>query len=607
MSALLRKETRLLLPNFAGALLLAFSCYLIPARTSGSSSFETFLVILPYLLCPALVLMMALSSFGSELTAGTFSQLLAQPVSRSRVWWTKISLLGVAFLVVLTVWLVSFHHHFRAMLASPETEGLKQTMFWTPVLYALVIFSGGLWTVLLLRQVAAAFWITLIVPAAITMCFFNLPERFPALSRWGMITSLVLYSVAGFCFAWRLFLRAQDLPPTSGNIALPAWLGFGQQKKPAGRRAFRPCEALWRKELGLHQSHFVIAIVLALLHIVVITMRRFGDFRDSPGALFILEVFWALWLVMPLLIGCAAVAEERRMGVMEPQLCLPVGWRTQCRIKLAMTLLLSLLFGVMVPLAFEGQRILPDFSPKWAGETTKRLLPVSSLAGVAVSIGLLSFYTSTLTRNALQALGPGVLVVLLAWIAAVCAMNIESVLLLPLWRGPLIFFIGIPAVLFTLLALIFWNFKHTRLSSSVYRRNAFVLILALLSIATATASVYHRTWELLLPNDPPLEAPRIRPGSVTLKSARGFLAAEFSNGKVWMTAPWQPELGSGFIPGTNWAQVEVAGRLILGLQNDGSLWSTGHPYDPASTPLTNRSRRTRARAYRARPSFARGA
>ena len=93
------------------------------------------------------------------------------------------------------------------------------------------------------------------------------------------------------------------------------------------------------------------------------------------------------------------------MGVMEPQLCLPIGWRTQCRIKLAVTVLLSLLFGVMVPLAFEGQRILPDFSPKWAGETSKLLLPLASLAAVAGSIGLLSFYTSTLTRNSLQALG----------------------------------------------------------------------------------------------------------------------------------------------------------------------------------------------------------
>ena len=208
-------------------------------------------------------------------------------------------------------------------------------MFWTPLLYALVIFSGGLWTVLLLRQVADAFWITLIVPAAITMFFFNLPERYPAISRWGMITSLIFYSVAGFWFARRLFLRAQDLPPTGGNIALPAWLAFGQRKVRAERRAIRPRRALWRKELGLHQSHFVIATVLALLHAGVVAMRRFGDFRESSGMLFILEVFWALWLVMPLLIGCAAVAEERRMGVMEPQLCLPIGWRTQCRIKLA--------------------------------------------------------------------------------------------------------------------------------------------------------------------------------------------------------------------------------------------------------------------------------
>ena len=30
--------------------------------------------------------------------------------------------------------------------------------------FGLVVFSGGLWTVLLLRQVAAAFWFTVLVP-----------------------------------------------------------------------------------------------------------------------------------------------------------------------------------------------------------------------------------------------------------------------------------------------------------------------------------------------------------------------------------------------------------------------------------------------------------
>ena len=39
---------------------------------------------------------MTLGSFGRELSAGTFSFLLAQPVSRSRVWWTKTLLLAAA-------------------------------------------------------------------------------------------------------------------------------------------------------------------------------------------------------------------------------------------------------------------------------------------------------------------------------------------------------------------------------------------------------------------------------------------------------------------------------------------------------------------------------
>ena len=47
--------------------------------------------------------------------------------------------------------------------------------------------------------------------------------------------------------------------------------------------------------------------------------------------------------MMPLLIGCEAVAEERRLGTLEGQLCLPVKRRTQFAVKVVVVVALSIL------------------------------------------------------------------------------------------------------------------------------------------------------------------------------------------------------------------------------------------------------------------------
>jgi hypothetical protein len=47
-----------------------------------------------------------------------------------------------------------------------------------------------------------------------------------------------------------------------------------------------------------------------------------------------LEFWWVLWLGLPFLVGSAAVAEERKLGTLEGQLCLPTTRRTQFAVKL---------------------------------------------------------------------------------------------------------------------------------------------------------------------------------------------------------------------------------------------------------------------------------
>jgi ABC-type transport system involved in multi-copper enzyme maturation permease subunit len=108
MSALVRKEIRLLWPSWVAALLMAFSIWLVPKNQNSASDLERMLVVIPFIACPLMLVIMTLSSFGREITSNTFSSLLAQPVPRARIWWTKTLLLAAAVGIVWTVWWFSF-------------------------------------------------------------------------------------------------------------------------------------------------------------------------------------------------------------------------------------------------------------------------------------------------------------------------------------------------------------------------------------------------------------------------------------------------------------------------------------------------------------------
>jgi len=458
MSAIIRKEIRLLLPSFLIGVALSSATVFLKEDPFGG--FNVLVASFSTLSCSAIAVFMALNSFGSEISAGTFSILLAQPVSRRQIWRTKTLLLAAALFIGGLLWCAILYLRLE-VFNHPKGSGDFWDIFRGAWLFLLVIYSGALWTVLLLRQMVAAFWFTLLTPAAIlVLIMFSWPEKYSAASEPAVIAGLLIYSVAGFWFARRLFLRAQDVAWTGGTIAMPELGWLERLKKSSGaRRRGSPRAALQMKEFQLHQSQFLIAGALALLHLGVIATRKFGHFQKNSALEFVLECFWVLWLVVPALAGCAAAAEERKLGTLEGQLCLPVRRRTQFAVKAGVVLLLSLLFGVAMPLLLEGARILPHykFNPltaiaglqnalKWHLQmSTAQIffwncvgvigahLPLLTLAGIATAIGMISLYASTLARNTLQALAPAVLMWLMwfllfmaGWPANFCSNYLAS-------------------------------------------------------------------------------------------------------------------------------------------------------------------------------------
>lgn len=608
MNALLKKEIRVLLPSFA------LACAVTPAMLfiqQGIGPLAGLLWLLPSVVCPALVIMMALNSFGVEVSSGTFSSLLAQPISRLKIWQTKIVLLAVSLLGISALWF--------AMLCYRETffdydhqSGLDD-FFTGIVVFALVVFSGSLWTVLLLRQVAAAFWFTLLIPGMLLVVLEGLLAATDDYFREGMVvTVLGLYSLAGLFFARWLFMRAQDLQWTGGSIVMPEMQGFaGFRASRAAVRLWHPRAALWWKEFQLHQSQYVIAFTLIVLHLGVLAVRKFHDLHNSHDLQFVLEIFWGIWLVMPVLVGCTAVAEERKLGTLEGQLCLPVKRSQQFKIKFTVVLLLSLFFGAVMPLLLEGTRILPglpfgNISFPAGVELTQtqaflwnclaavnRSLPVLIFTGAVALMGLVSFYISTLTRNTLQSLAPAVMSLAIMFFLLLSAAMSGLYETGFLWRGPLPYFIALPLFLLALLLLAFGNFSQPRIDWLIGRRNLLGLTAALALGIALTSAIYHRTWEKLAPFEPAHGPARLQlSDTARLDTQFGFLKVQLPGGKIWIGQFKYPALNpiafllgniraaldhDNFVTDSNWLDIKRAYTETVGIKTDGTLWVSDQP------------------------------
>jgi hypothetical protein len=616
MNLLIKKEIRLLLPSFAVCCAPALANFFFRFNPDGSLQ-GWWWFMLAFVFSGAMAVMLALNSFGVEISSGTFSNLLAQPVSRQKIWETKILLLAVSLLIVGVFWggcgLVRLKTIGRDLNFLDLCTGVGT--------FGLVVFSGGLWTVLLLRQVAAAFWFTVLVPgvliAMVAGFFGGESNEFVT----GMIVSVLgLYSLAGLFFARWLFFRAQDVQWSGGTIVMPEMRGWARLKSATGGlRRWRPQAALFWKEVQLHQSGFVLAGALALLHLGALATRKFGNFRRNSDMEFILEIFWGLWLVMPMLVGAAAVAEERKLGMLAGQLCLPVKRRIQFAVKFRIVLVLSVLFGTVLPLLLEGARILPDFhilpsnfhfddmrllqlgarqSFFWyCLEMINNLTPLLSLIGMALAIGAISFYASTLARNTLQALVPAVLGIIIFAFLIFNAYWPEFIFHYPIWHGPLIYFIGIPAFVMVLVGLSFWNCQHTDPGGKVWRWNVLVAVTALIFVMAVTTAVYHRVWEKLSPFEPAHGAARLTLSNpAALRDQWNTFFVHLPDGRIWaddyglnfnagnplalflgniqLTSPG----GGHFYNGSNWVNM-VRGPWSerAGIKADGTLWVSGNP------------------------------
>ena len=398
MNAQVAKEIRLMLPAYLAALALAIVPVWLLPRNPWT---PTVAMLYPFGLAVAVL---ALSSFGREFSMATFPLLLSQPVARPRIWWTKVVVLAVAMGTVLVAWWISC---IAWTFAGTPPSGWEEVLI-LGVPVSLAVFAGGLWSTLLLRQVAAAFWFTVFVPVGIAAMIVVLGGTVP----W-VFGVLSLYS------AGRIFSRLETLPRRAGNHVDRWHCRLARLGCSAGRlassscRSCRPIAALLVKELQLQQVSLLGMAALFVLHLGVVLARKatLGSLQGTARAVF--DFYPFVWVFVPLLVGSLSVAEERRLGTMEAHLGLPVSSRIQFVIKFLFVLVLGGLLSSALLLAAESVATVLG-APAQIGIFEPGETPVV-LFCTLLAVSLISFYASSLTRNLLQAMAVSVVLGLLTF------------------------------------------------------------------------------------------------------------------------------------------------------------------------------------------------
>ncbi len=587
MSALVRKEIRLLLPAWiAGVFLVVAPIPLGEMLGQGPGLDITFSLTFCAVAIGCLTL--GLTGFGREMSSHTFSILLAQPCARREFWRAKVVVLLVS-LIPLALFLGLVSRQFV-----PASERWETALIW--FVSACVAISGGLWTTLLFRQIIASFWISLLVPFAILVSVLNLEESFVEQKTRSFIVTVLLlaYSLAGYLFARWQFLHAQDSAWTGGNVSLPGLDRWLPRKRTAtAPRRTHPLLALFGKELQFQQINFLLAGVLLLVQIALLLLQQFVKTTENSVLTMVVQNFWGIWAIMPLLVGCGAVAEERKLGTLDSQLCLPVSRARQFTVKVLVTLTSGIVLGALVPVVLAC--LQPAGGPK-GGEF------IATWTLLCAGLALVSLYASSMTQQLLQAFGAAIGILVVAfflgnWFGGNFsrAQDEFSLLGLTLWRGPLALIVGagVTLVMALILAwrrwrwgcvclvglfglLLLWaanrtwteasvltesrtfglrsqfvilisalslcpviltlalaarNFNHSRVSFSLWRRNTAIWLGCFIVTGIITTLTYHRAWEMVMRSEPPAGPPRLS------GSSRSLITPTFVNRRTFILLP----------------------------------------------------------------------
>jgi hypothetical protein len=420
MSARLIKETRELGVILIGTLLLIA----VPFGVNGGSA-APFGVVAYGLGC----MVLGGCAFGNEFQHRTLALLLSQPISRWAQWRDKMLVLGTSIALSLAALLVC-----RRLYGAAPDEATWPVL----VLIALCAFCGAPYWTLVCRQaligmvVAVGFPTLALIAAELIALWLGRGEAVQPAAAGVLLT---LYCAVVFWRGYVRFNRLEIVETAGRDLHLPASVEAALAR-PLGKVSARfrgPYAALLKKELRLQQPGFLVAGVF--FFIAVIGFCTFLIYHPL-GVGILGGDFATFMVVLPLIIGAIAVAEEKGWGIFEWQLTLPPSAFEQWSAKMLVTLPTSLGLGLLLPaiMFLAGEALLPRDVPRAAipplSDLALCVLAQLLLTSVAVYAGSFSKTTLWAIITALGILVVGFCVIAVAHPPATFALRLLVIALL---------------------------------------------------------------------------------------------------------------------------------------------------------------------------------
>jgi hypothetical protein len=340
------KEIRVLLPAFALTLLASAFPFLVFVNDA-----DFWMTLLFGFGC----ILMGVETFGSELQRGTLSLLLSQPVPRGMVWKEKMQVLGATLALSAIIAGIAVAYSSRGVLT--DTNSLLLTIVVVPIC---VFLTAPFWT-LVTRNTLAAMVLTVVVPGlmlGVTHTTFDYLALSPKLAEGFGIILMAVYSVTCGWYTCDRFLKLQvvdaQMLVLAREISLPPKFEafFKRALATVAPKFAGTTAALFRKELRLQQITFLAAMLFcvgavlgAIAHLSHVTLSPEFTLADLIWAF----DFYLYVIVLPLMAGTAAVAEEKSWGVAEWHMTLPPSALRQWLVKIFVALGASLLLGLALP------------------------------------------------------------------------------------------------------------------------------------------------------------------------------------------------------------------------------------------------------------------
>jgi len=445
--------------------------------------------------------------FGREFSSDSMTLLLSQPVSRRSMWKRKLTV-AIPVCAISACVFIAFSLRFDAFYKSSSIVSI----FCLPWMISFGYLGIGIFAVLWLKQVISSFWLVLMSAPFVLLIARMLDWVTGTTIEQSQIAALgIACALCAYTAAWKRFCSFEE----DGHRMKDVVIRLKREKTNAKNTSdilpgtpVRVLHTLVRKELQLHQVTFIVAGLMTAFFFVLYFLPIDHRNRQQVDMIQMLTIISRyFWLLLPIIIGATAFAEENRMGVIDWTHTMPISRRFQFFMKTAVCLGLSLLLPGFLAflldwIAMNHPEVRIRY-PVHLGEIALRgeiglgniqLIPVILYLVSPASLVILGMYASSLSRSFSQALGyiAGIVFFLFA------AFGIGHSLLgyvPPLESFIWLVIIGIPAFTLAFLFLCYRNYKTSMSDQNFWKWNWIAVPSTALAIILVSGLIYYRMWE----------------------------------------------------------------------------------------------------------------